>query len=128
MNKGRESVVFFFFFCFQILLSHHNNHLAALCGLAAATDVEGEREREGGGKLMRLDSDQSRRVQRSTLVDLPPLLPALPYRSVTDCAQSQIYRKARSIQIRSNAKLSDMSIEIDRKARSIQIYHKSKSI
>ena len=53
-----------------------------------------ERERErgggggGGGKLMQLDSDQSRTVQRSTLVDLPPLLPALPYRSATDCAQS----------------------------------------
>ena len=77
---------------------------------------------------MRLDSDQSRRVQRSTLVDLPPLLPALPYRSVTDCAQSQIYRKARSIQIRSNAKLSDKSIEIDSKARSTQIYRKAKSI
>ena len=37
---------------------------------------------------MRLDSDQSRTVQRSTLMDLPPLLPALPYRSVTDCAHT----------------------------------------
>ena len=38
----------FFFFCFQILLSHNNNHLTAPCGLAAASDVEGERERGGG--------------------------------------------------------------------------------
>ena len=50
---------------------------------------------------MQLDSDQSRTVQvhvlqHSTLVDLPPLLPALPYRSVTDCAHS----------VRSTAKLS----------------------
>ena len=37
------------FFCFQILLSHQNNHLTALCGLAAASDVEGERERGWGG-------------------------------------------------------------------------------
>ena len=77
---------------------------------------------------MRLDSDQSRRVQRSTLLDLPPLLPALPYRSVIDCTQYQIYRKARSIQIRSNAKLSDKSIEIDRKAKSIEIDSKARSI
>ena len=49
----------------------------------------------GGWKLMRLGGDQSRAVQRSTLVDLPPLLPALPYRSVTDCAHS----------VRSTAKL-----------------------
>ena len=50
-NKERESIVFLFcfVFCFQILLSPHNNHLTALCGLAAASDVEGEREREGGG-------------------------------------------------------------------------------
>ena len=89
---------------FQILLSHHNNHLTALCGLAAACDVERERER---GELMRLDSDQSRTIQRSTLVDLPPLLPALPYRSVTDCAHS-VRSTAKlglyCIQIRSNAK------------------------
>ena len=31
-----------FFFRFQILLSHNNNHLTAPCGLAAASDVEGE--------------------------------------------------------------------------------------
>ena len=37
---------FVFFFCFQILLSHNNNHLTVPCGLAAASDVEGER---GGG-------------------------------------------------------------------------------
>ena len=86
----------FFFFPFQILLSHHNNHLTALCGLAAASSVEGEREAQRErGKLMRLDSDQSRTVQRSILVDLPPLLPALPYRFVTDCAHS----------VRSTAKL-----------------------
>ena len=54
-----------------------------------------EREGGGGGKLMRLGGDQSRTVQPSTLVDLPPLLPALPYRSVTDCAHS----------VRSTAKL-----------------------
>ena len=80
-------------FCFQILLSHHNNHLTAFYGLAAASDVDGERG--GGGELMRLGGDQSRTVQRSTLVDLPPLLPALPYRSVTDFAHS----------VRSTAKL-----------------------
>ena len=70
------------FFCFQILLSHNNNHLTAPCGLAAASDVEEEREREGGGgggRLMRLDTDQSRTLQRNTLMDLPSLLPALPY-------------------------------------------------
>ena len=39
-----------FFFRFQILLSHNNNRLTALCGLAAASDVEGEREGGGGGK------------------------------------------------------------------------------
>ena len=36
------------------MLSHHNNHLTALCGLAAASDLKGEREREnfgwGGGE------------------------------------------------------------------------------
>ena len=30
-------------FCFQILLSHHNNHSTALYGLAAASDVYGEK-------------------------------------------------------------------------------------
>ena len=95
-DKGRERGFVFVFFLLPNLLSHHNNHLTALCGLVAASDVEGGRERErGGGKLMRLDSDQSRTVQRSTLVDLPPLLSALPYRCVTDCAQS----------VRSTAKL-----------------------
>ena len=109
-------------FCFQILLSHHNNHSTALYGLAAASDVEGEREREGG-KLMRLGGDQSRTVQRSTLVDLPPLLPALPYRSVTDCAHSVrstaklgLYRSDLS-----NANGKTRSIHIDRKARSLYI-------
>ena len=63
-NKGWESVFFFF----QIPLSHNNNHLTAPCGLAAASDVEAEREKGGGGgKLMRLDSDQSRTLQCSTL-------------------------------------------------------------
>ena len=56
---------------------------------------------------MRLDSDQSRTIQRRTLADLPPLLPALPYRSVTDCAHS-VRSTAKlglyCIQIRSNAK------------------------
>ena len=33
------------FFFFQILLSYNNNHLIAPCGLAAASDVEAERER-----------------------------------------------------------------------------------
>ena len=75
---------FVFFFCFQILLSHNNNHLTAPCGLAAASNVEEERERRergwgGGGRLMRLDTDQSRTLQRNTLMDLPSLLPALPY-------------------------------------------------
>ena len=37
------------FLFFQILLSHNNNHLTAPCGLAAASDVGGERERKGGG-------------------------------------------------------------------------------
>ena len=78
-------------FCFQILLSHHNNHLSALYGLAAASDVKGERERERGGA----HAAGQYIAQRSTLVDLPPLLPALPYRSVTDCAHS----------VRSTAKL-----------------------
>ena len=56
---------------------------------------------------MRLDSDQSasRTVQRSTLVDLPPLLPALPYRSVTDCAHS-VRSTAKQGLYRSTAKLS----------------------
>ena len=104
-----------FFCCFQILLSHNNNHLTAPCGLAAASDVEGERERggereregererdrerereregggEGGGRLMRLDSDQSRTLQRNTLMDLPPLLPAFPYRSSTECAHTPMH-------------------------------------
>ena len=55
------------FLFFQILLSHNNNHLTAPCGLAAASDVGGERERKGGGGggLMRLDSDQSRTLHRS---------------------------------------------------------------
>ena len=77
-----------FFFRFQILLSHNNNHFTAPCGLAAASDVEGERERGGGGRLMRLDSDQSRTLQRNTLMDLPSLLPALPSRSFTECAHT----------------------------------------
>ena len=47
------------FFLLPNLLSHNNNHLTAPCGLAAASDVEGERKR-GGGRLIRLDSDQSR--------------------------------------------------------------------
>ena len=38
-----------FFFLFQIPLSHNNNHLTAPCGLAAASDVEAEREKGGGG-------------------------------------------------------------------------------
>ena len=38
-----------FFFLFQIPLSHNNNHLTAPCGLAAASDVEAERERKVGG-------------------------------------------------------------------------------
>ena len=82
-----------FFFRFQILLSHNNNHLTAPCGLAAASDIEGERERGGGGRrLMRLDSDQSCTLQqRNTLMDLPSLLPALPYRSVTECAHTSMH-------------------------------------
>ena len=77
-----------FFFRFQILLSHNNNHLTVPCGLAAASDVEGEREGGGGGeRLMRLDSDQCRTLQRNTLMDLPSL-PALPYRPVTECAHT----------------------------------------
>ena len=101
-NKGRESVLF----CFQILLSHHNNHLTAFYGLAAASNVEGEREREREReKLMLLDSDQSYTVQHSKLVDLLPLLPALPYRSVTDCAHS-VRSTANLGLCRSTAKLS----------------------
>ena len=61
-------------FCFQILLSHHNNHFTALYGLAAASDVDGERGgRGGGGGLIRLDIDQSRTLQCSTLMDPPRL-------------------------------------------------------
>ena len=82
-----------FFFRFQIVSSHNNNHLTAPCGLAAASDVK-RREREGGERLMRLDNDQrpldsyqSRTLQRNTLMDLPSV-PALPYRSVTECAHS----------------------------------------
>ena len=78
-----------FFFRFQILLSHNNNHLTAPCGLAAASDVEGEREggrgeAHGAGQC----NDQSRTLQRNTLMDLPSLLPALPYLSVTECAHT----------------------------------------
>ena len=80
-----------FFFRFQILLSHNNNHLTAPCGLAAASDVEVERDRGVGGGLMRLDSDQSRTLERNTLMDLPSLLPALPYRSVTECAHTPMH-------------------------------------
>ena len=40
---------------------------------------------------MRLDSDQSRTLQLNTLMDLPSLLPALPYRSVTECAHTPMY-------------------------------------
>ena len=36
-----------FFFRFQILIRHNNNHLTAPCGLAAANDVEVERDRGG---------------------------------------------------------------------------------
>ena len=36
------------FFFFQIPLSHNNDHLTAPCGLAAASDVEAEREGGGG--------------------------------------------------------------------------------
>ena len=88
-RKGRIKDGRAVFFLFQILLSHNNNHLTAPCGLAAASDVEGERERG----LMRLDSDQSRTLQRNTLMDLPSLLPALPYRSVTltECAHTYAF-------------------------------------
>ena len=37
-----------------------------------------------------LDSDQSRTLQRNTLMDLPSL-PALPYRSVTQCRRAHTY-------------------------------------
>ena len=92
-NEGWESVFFFFS---QILLCHNNNDLTAPCGLVAASNVEAERERlggggGGGGRFMRLDSDQSCTLQRSTLMDLPPLLPALPYRSDTECAHTSMH-------------------------------------
>ena len=41
---------------------------------------------------MRLDSDLSRTLQQlNTLMDLPKLLPALPYRSVTECAHTPMH-------------------------------------
>ena len=40
---------------------------------------------------MRLDSDQSRTLQRNTLMDLPPLLPAFPYQSFTECAHTPMH-------------------------------------
>ena len=65
-HKGWQSI----FFHFQILLSHNNNHSTAPCGLAAASNVD-----KGGGGSMPLDSDQSGKLQRSTLIYLSPLLP-----------------------------------------------------
>ena len=67
-----------FFFSLPNSASHHNNHLTAPCGLAAASDVEGER---GGGSSC--DWTVTNPIhcdtgQRSTLMDLPPLLPVLP--------------------------------------------------
>ena len=77
------------FFSLPNSVESQQQSLDCAFGLGAASDVEGERERGGGGgggELMRLDSDQSRTLHRSTMMDLSPLLPASPYRSVTECA------------------------------------------
>ena len=112
-RKGRIKdgrAVLFVFFLFQIVLSH-NNHLTALCGLAAASDVEGEteREREGGRRGKAHAAGQLpipySKTQHSggSPTTPPPFALSVRYRLRAQC---QIYRKARSIQIRSNAKLS----------------------
>ena len=88
-NEWRMAERFFYFshkFC-----CHNNNHFTAPCGLAAASDVEAERERLGGGGLLAAGQWPILYITMQHTGVLPPLLPALPYRSVTECAHTSMH-------------------------------------